>query len=53
VCYLRIFSARFSCDGNAPVLVFRDATKAFDNRLVLSTVSQRRRATMTGITSFR
>jgi hypothetical protein len=33
------------------VLVFCDATKVFDNETVLSTISQRRRATMMGITS--
>jgi hypothetical protein len=33
------------------VLVFCDATRAFDNETLLSTISQRRRATMMGITS--
>jgi hypothetical protein len=38
--------------GNAPVLVLCDATRAFDSETLLSTISQRRRATMMGITSY-
>ena len=37
--------------GYAPVLVLCDATRASDSETLLSTISQRRRATMMGITS--